>query len=327
MDNEPVGAERRAVLRALSRLPVSADAPADRPDRRWRIVRLGGLSNRSYRVSRPDPATGGDRARRRQHGYPRDRREHDYAVRLPGRGSERLIDRRREADGERLAGRLGLSPPLLYAGADGVKIARYLTHARPLEPARLRARPARADPPLALLRRLHGSGCRLAGRLDPLPVLRATIALAAPRWRLRLHPLQRRLRRHGRWLRIPYGARRPCHGDPSPANFIRDGSDGRWYLLDWEYAGAGSPCWDLAVLAVEAELDPAATVGLLRRYRRGRPAGRCAASRRRFQAHCAALALIAAAWGAAQRNGGENAADGAYIRRRLARARRELKGW
>lgn len=38
-----------------------------------------------------------------------------------------------------------------------------------------------------------------------------------------------------------------CHHDTMPGNIIRDAA-GRLRLIDWEYAGLGEPCMDLAVL-------------------------------------------------------------------------------
>ena len=55
-----------------------------------------------------------------------------------------------------------------------------------------------------------------------------------------------------------------CHNDLLAANFLDDGR--RVWLLDWEYAGWGSPLFDLANLATNNELPPAQEAALLEGY-------------------------------------------------------------
>ncbi|MDO6680710.1 phosphotransferase [Oceanobacter sp. 5_MG-2023] len=43
-----------------------------------------------------------------------------------------------------------------------------------------------------------------------------------------------------------------CHMDPNPLNWRLH--QGRWILIDWEYAAVGHPCWDIAGLAVSANM-------------------------------------------------------------------------
>jgi thiamine kinase-like enzyme len=45
-----------------------------------------------------------------------------------------------------------------------------------------------------------------------------------------------------------------CHHDPTPVNIID--TDGKLYLLDWEYAAPGWACFDLAVIARAWQVDP-----------------------------------------------------------------------
>jgi thiamine kinase-like enzyme len=52
-----------------------------------------------------------------------------------------------------------------------------------------------------------------------------------------------------------------CHNDLSPANCILT-TDGPMRFVDWEYAAPGEPCFDLASLAQQAELNEH-TVGIL----------------------------------------------------------------
>src|SRR5262249_31753947 len=57
----------------------------------------------------------------------------------------------------------------------------------------------------------------------------------------------------------------PSHVDPVAHNFVR-ARDGALYLIDWEYAAMAEPLWDLAAVAIEAELDAALEEVLLAAY-------------------------------------------------------------
>jgi thiamine kinase len=57
-----------------------------------------------------------------------------------------------------------------------------------------------------------------------------------------------------------------CHNDLNPANVVRDAA-GRWWLVDWEYAGCGDPAFDLASFASQHELGPDALEALVDEYR------------------------------------------------------------
>ena len=55
-----------------------------------------------------------------------------------------------------------------------------------------------------------------------------------------------------------------CHNDLFPTNWLFDGK--RLWLLDWEYAGIGSPKFDLGNLAANFRFDPAMEEHLLLSY-------------------------------------------------------------
>lgn len=54
------------------------------------------------------------------------------------------------------------------------------------------------------------------------------------------------------------------HNDLLPANFLHDGS--RMWLIDWDYAGFGSPMFDLGGLAANNALAPEQERAMLARY-------------------------------------------------------------
>ncbi len=80
------------------------------------------------------------------------------------------------------------------------------------------------------------------------------------------------------------------HNDLLPANFLQDGY--RMWLVDWDYAGWGSPLFDLGGLAANAGLAEVQERRMLQRYYGGLDAGLW----RRYLAMKAAAALREAMW-------------------------------
>jgi thiamine kinase-like enzyme len=85
------------------------------------------------------------------------------------------------------------------------------------------------------------------------------------------------------------------HNDLLPANFLHDGT--RMWLIDWDYAGWGSPLFDLGGLAANAGLDAGQEAWMLQAYF-GEPPD--AALWRRYRAMKAAAALREAMWSMVQ---------------------------
>ena len=85
------------------------------------------------------------------------------------------------------------------------------------------------------------------------------------------------------------------HNDLLPANFIRDGS--RMWLIDWDYAGWGSPLFDLGGLAANNGLDRTQEDWVLATYFGAPPD---ADLWRRYAAMKAAAALREAMWSMVQ---------------------------
>src|SRR5690625_7869308 len=60
-------------------------------------------------------------------------------IRIPGYGTEELVNRKEEKDNLIYATKLGINPPLLYFNADsGLKITRKIEGASPIRPALVR---------------------------------------------------------------------------------------------------------------------------------------------------------------------------------------------
>lgn len=85
------------------------------------------------------------------------------------------------------------------------------------------------------------------------------------------------------------------HNDLLPGNFLHDGT--RMWLIDWDYAGWGSPLFDLGGLSANAGLDPAQEAWLLETYFGTAPD---ADLWHRYRAMKAAAALREAMWSMVQ---------------------------
>ena len=78
------------------------------------IQRMGGLTNRTYRVSFADGV--------------------QYVLRIPGEGTEEMIIRDDEHTSTNLACSLGIDAQLLYFGKDGAKVTEFIPAQSPCLP-------------------------------------------------------------------------------------------------------------------------------------------------------------------------------------------------
>lgn len=273
----------------LTRVPLLA--AIDR--QRWQVTPLGGITNRSYRL--------------RSEGC-------DLALRWPGASASRYLDRAAEAGNAAAVADLGLAPPVLAAdpGA-GWYITAYATGSQELTAGDF------ADPVVfaevaTLLTRLHRSEVRFPFQQGLFQAIDLYLDLAPEpgmlNLRRRLDPVMAALARHA-------GPRVPCHIDPNPANFLRC-ADRSLYLIDWEFAAMEEPIWDLAAIALEADMSEAAQRAVLQPL-----VG--VGQWPRFELYKTALALVAASWCQAEIAAGNTSSDLIALRdNRVARLERRL---
>lgn len=212
---------------------------------RLSITRLGGLSNRSFRVAGPVGV---------------------HVLRLAGAAADTIVDRRAEAANARAAAAAGIGPEVLYADPrSGVVLTRLIDGAT-MSREGFREPGAVTRAALAL-RRLHATDARFAGRLDPFAALTGYVAALERRGAALPDGCAAALAEAapvGPALAAHPPAPAPCHVDPVPENFIDAGAS--MYLIDYEYAAMADPMWDLAYFAVEAEIDAAREAALLVAY-------------------------------------------------------------
>ena len=198
--------------------------------------RMGGLTNRTYKVTLENQKI--------------------YVVRLPGEGTEELINRADEKTSTMLACELGIDTQLLYFGRTGEKVTAYIDGAQTLSPETIRQR-ENLEKAAVLLRKLHICSRNTGVPFDVFDMAAAYERIIASNHvalyddydviKSQVLAIRRELETGGDTLV-------PCHNDPLCENWVLDG-EGRLYLIDWEYAGMNDSMWDLADVSIEAALS------------------------------------------------------------------------
>ena len=238
------------------------------------ITRLGGLSNRSFRVAGPTGV---------------------HVLRLAEAAAEPIVDRRAEAANTRAAAAARIGPEVLFADpGNGVLLTRFIDGVTMSREGF--GEPAAVTRAALALRGLHDTGARFAGRLDPFAALTGYVAEIEQRGAalpdgcaaalVEAAPVGPALAAHP-------PAPAPCHVDPVPENFIDAGAS--MYLIDYEYAAMADPMWDLAYFAVEAEIDAAREAALLDAYFDGPPPATMAARVALYKPVCDLVSATGAA--------------------------------
>jgi thiamine kinase-like enzyme len=260
------------------------------------ITRLGGLTNRVYRVG-------------------------DLCLRLPGAGTEEYIDRRNEAVAAREAARAAVSPEVLHADpATGIMVTRFIEGAFTMSPEAFRNRagsPARAG---LVLAKLHRSGANFPFRFELFAMIEEYLRILSTKDVVlpegyhdvvaEAESIKQVLAKHP----VPLA---PCHCDPLCENFLDTGD--RMWIVDWEYSGMNDPMWDLGDLSVEGGFGEAQDEAMLTAYFGGEAHGH---DRGRMVIYKAMCDLLWTLWGLIQLANGNPADDfRAYAGNRFARCR------
>ena len=269
------------------------------------LQRLGGMTNHSYKVTRADGQ--------------------EYLVRLPGDGTEELINRFDERKSTELACRLEIDAELLYFGDDGTKVMRFIENPQPMGEAVMRETDNIRKAAM-LFHRLHTCGEDTGVRFEVFEmtesyeqIIRAhDVSLYDDYPDIRQAVFQIKQETDAR-----FGTQRvPCHNDSLMGNWVLSGS-GRLYLIDWEYSGMNNPMWDLACLSIEADYTETEDNYLLEAYDGKRPD---ADEAKRFVAHKLYVDLLWALWGKTRvPYDGDFMEE--YARNRYERLKRNLAGY
>ena len=208
-------------------------------DEEWKdIERLGGMTNHSYKITRADGQ--------------------EYLVRIPGEGTEEMINRLDERKSTELGCRLGIDSPLLYFGDDGCKVMRFIHNPQPMSEEVMR-RKENVLQAAEIFHRLHTCGVDTGVRFEvfEMAVLYERIIREGgvafyddyDEVKQTVMDIKADVDRNGEAPKVP------CHNDSLVGNWVLDG-DGRLYLIDWEYSGMNEAMWDLSCLSIEADYTP-----------------------------------------------------------------------
>lgn len=215
----------------------------------WKdISRLGGMTNHSYKITREDGQ--------------------EYLVRIPGDGTEEMINRLDERKSTELACNLGIDSPMLYFGDDGRKVMRFIHDPQPMNEKVMRRRENLLQA-AEIFHRLHTCGVDTGVRFEVFEmaalyekiIREGGVAFYDDYEEVKktVMDIKAEVDQNGEAPKVP------CHNDSLLGNWVLDG-DGKLYLIDWEYSGMNEAMWDLSCLSIEADYDPENDRELLEAY-------------------------------------------------------------
>lgn len=211
------------------------------------IERLGGLTNHTYKVTFANGAA--------------------YVVRLPGEGTEDLINRADEKVSTQLANKLGIDAELLFFGEHGEKISTFIDGAQTMSPKAF-SNPDIMKKSAQTLRVLHTCGDNTGVSFDVFDmaagyediILANQISLFEG-----YEEVRQAVSRIKKSVSVYGTSVVPCHNDPLCENWVLS-ETGKLYLIDWEYAGMNDAMWDLADMSIEAAFTEKQDAELLHYY-------------------------------------------------------------
>jgi thiamine kinase-like enzyme len=212
------------------------------------IVRLGGMTNHSYKITRLDGS--------------------EYLVRVPGEGTEELINRLDERKSTELGCKLGIDSKLIYFGDDGCKVMEFIHDPQLMSDEVMRKQEVLTQA-AEIFHKLHTCGEDTGVRFEVFEmaslyekIIRdGGVSLYSDYEDVKqtVMNIKAEVDKNGVAPKVP------CHNDSLVANWVLDGN-GKLYLIDWEYSGMNEAMWDLSCLSIEAEYGEEEDADLLDTY-------------------------------------------------------------
>lgn len=199
-----------------------------------KIERLGGMTNHSYKVTLHD--------------------DEELLVRIPGEGTEDMINRSDERKSTMLACKLGVDTDLYYFDDTGYKVMRFIHNPQPINEEVMR-RKENIIQAAELFHRLHYSQENTGVRFEVFEMAslyenlihKDKVVLYDDYEIIKneVISIKKEVDKNGESPKVP------CHNDSLMGNWVLD-EKGKLYLIDWEYSGMNEPMWDLSCLSIEA---------------------------------------------------------------------------
>lgn len=175
-------------------------------------------------------------------------------IRIPGKGTGKLINRKTEQPNAKQASELNFNVPTVYMDDSGIKITKTIPGALTLSPRSMRLS-TNYRQAAQLLKHVHTSPMTFSNTFSFIDEWhryeQAVTDLKQPFFNNYDTVRQQVLKALARLDQLGV-EQRPCHNDLVPENFIK-GNNNQLYLIDWEYSGLNDPAWDLAALFNESE--------------------------------------------------------------------------
>lgn len=211
------------------------------------IQAMGGMTNINYKFS--------------------IRNEH-YIVRIPGLGTEQLINRQEEKRNLEIGVQLGINPEHIYINPEtGVKITRVIPAAITLTQAATKKEEMMRKV-TGVLRKLHSSDVQMGNRFN-LYALMDHYENKAIEENVQFFPHFEEVKMEVQGVKSDYDLlgvlERPSHIDSQYENLVLDG-EGKLYLIDWEYSGMFDPLWDVTTHMIESAFNAEEKALFLRYY-------------------------------------------------------------
>ncbi|MCE5222192.1 MAG: phosphotransferase [Clostridium sp.] len=225
----------------------------------------GGMTNKNYRI-----CVKGSR----------------YILRVAGTGTEQMINRNTEMFNSAIASEKGYNVEVPYFSLEtGVKISKYIENAETLTHRSIK-KEENLKQVTGILRNLHESTDfhmdnefnmfrELEKYEDILRKNRGDFFEDYDEVREKVMALEEE-------LKVCKRVFVPSHNDLVSENLVKD-TEGRIYLIDWEYSGINDDMWDLAALSLENEFSEDDIELMFRLYFNGKEADKD--SRRRLLIH------------------------------------------
>lgn len=200
------------------------------------IFQIGGMSNKNFKVTIDGKS---------------------YVLRVPGNGSEGMVERSNEEFNAIEACKLGVNPPIRYFDAvNGIKLADFIDNAETLNAATIQ-RHDNMRKVAKIYQTIHNSHIRLKNEFNIFQEIEKYDRLMVHAgvsmyngWE-NVRPNVMELENYLNTLGVDL---KPCHNDALYENFIK-ATDGTIFLIDWEYSGMNDPMADFAALFVEANFE------------------------------------------------------------------------
>ncbi len=197
------------------------------------IERLGGMTNHSYKVTLDNGE--------------------ELLVRIPGEGTEKMINRMDERKSTELACKLGIDSELLYFGDDGTKVMKFIHNPQPMN-EEVMSRKDNIIQAAEIFYKLHHCGVDTGVRFEVFEMAKLyedIIKEGGVAFFDDYDDVKNLVMRFKSEIDKEFEiVKVPCHNDSLIGNWVLDGK-GKLYLIDWEYSGMNEAMWDLSCLSIE----------------------------------------------------------------------------